>query len=130
MRGCEGASLIEVLVALLLIGIGLLAVAPMFVSASRGNATGGDLGTVGAAGVERMEQLRATDYDNLVVGGSLTSDTPGYFDDSRAGLIVRWTVDPNATPPDTRIVTVWASTTTHLSGPRTEVTLTTLRGRE
>ena len=127
--GCEGLTLLEVVFALLLIGIGLLAVAPMFMTAMSSNEVGGTLGVVGAMALERMELLRAIEYDNLTAGGSVTTDVSGYIDTPADGYTVRWMIQDNGSPPDTRIVTVFAAAENSNMGPRKEVTLTTLRAR-
>jgi prepilin-type N-terminal cleavage/methylation domain-containing protein len=123
-----GFSLIEVLVALFLIAIGVLAVAPMFIYASRGSATGGDFGLVGAMAVERMERLRESEYENLDVGGSTTTNVSSYFDDSDPDVVVRWQISAHANPSETQRITVRAVSRRTGIGPRREVTLTTLRG--
>lgn len=128
MQRTAGFSLIEVLVALFLIAVGVLAVAPMFIYASRGSATGGDFGRVGALAVERMERLRETEYESLAIGGSTTTSLSGYFDESDPDVIVRWQIAVHATPSETQRITVRAVSRRAGIGPRREVTLTTLRG--
>jgi prepilin-type N-terminal cleavage/methylation domain-containing protein len=128
-RSSAGFTLIEVLVALVLIGIGVLAAAPMFVYAMQGNAVAADFGSVGAIAVERMELLRSQDYSTLAPGGSLTSSVSGYSDTSNPDYVVRWQIADNAVPSGTRSVTVRAIAVRRVVGARKEITLTTLRGR-
>ncbi len=125
----RGFSLVEVLVALFLIGVGVLAAAPMFIYAVQGNAVGADFGSAGALSVERMELLRASNYSALPAGGSLTTNTTGYFDSSDADYIVRWTVADNVSPAGTKTVTVRATALGRRVGQNKQVTLTTVRGR-
>ena len=127
--GERGFSLLEVLVALFLIGLGVLAAAPMFVYAMQGNAAGADFGSVGAIAVERMELLRSLDFGALPAGGSLTSSVNGYSDLTDPEYIVRWSITDNGTPPATKVVTVRAIAVRQVVGQRKEITLTTLRGR-
>ena len=47
----RGFTLMEVVIALFLIAVGVIATAPLFVYAMQENAGGGDMGTVGAAAV-------------------------------------------------------------------------------
>ena len=61
----RGFSLIEILVALLLMQIALLALVPMFVVATRSTTSAGDLGTVGVIATQRMELLRQTAFTAL-----------------------------------------------------------------
>ena len=128
-RSSAGFTLIEVLVALVLIGIGVLAAAPMFVYAMQGNAVAADFGSVGAIAVERMELLRSQDYSTLAPGGSLTSSVSGYSDTSNPDYVVRWQIANNAVPSGTRSVTVRAIAVRRVVGARKEITLTTLRGK-
>jgi hypothetical protein len=124
-----GVSLAELLVAMLLLALSVLAVAPMFVEAVEGTATGADFGASAAFGVDRMERLRAEPYAGLVAGGSLDSDVAGYFAIPAPGHLVRWQIEDNAAAlPGTKIVTVRSLALRRLAGPRREVVLTTLRG--
>jgi prepilin-type N-terminal cleavage/methylation domain-containing protein len=125
----RGFSLVEVLVALFLIGLGVLAAAPMFIYAMQGNATGADFGSVGAIAVERMEQLRSLTFANLPAGGSLTVSQNGYSDLTDPDYIVRWRITDNATPPTIKTISVRTIAVRQVVGERKEITLTTLRGR-
>jgi prepilin-type N-terminal cleavage/methylation domain-containing protein len=125
----RGFSLVEVLVALFLIGLGVLAAAPMFIYAMQGNATGADFGSVGAIAVERMEQLRSQTFVNLPAGGSLTVSQTGYSDLTDPDYILRWRITDDATPPTLKTISVRAIAVRQVVGERKEITLTTLRGR-
>ena len=125
----SGFTLLEVLVALVLIGVGVLAAAPMFVYAMQGNAVAADFGSVGAIAVERMELLRSQEYGTLAPGGSLTATVNGYSDTSNPDYVVRWQIVDNAVPAGTRAITVRATAVRRVVGARKEITLTTLRGR-
>jgi type II secretory pathway pseudopilin PulG len=130
-RRVAGFSLIETLVALLLLQAALLAFVPMFVLATRTTATAADMGTIGAAAVARMEQLRDIDFVNLTAGGSLTTDTAGYFDDSDPAFVVRWQVTDDATPPRVKTLQVRVVATRDVvSGPPREVTLSGIAAEE
>ena len=127
----QGFTLLEILVAVSLLAVVVLGVAPMFMMASERSAAGADVGQVGAVAVQRMELLRAEPIDNLVAGGSLVSDvtvgsTP-YFDASDPDYVVRWQVVDNATADGGKRLTVRALTLRQVSGPPKEVTLNALR---
>ena len=128
-RKQAGFSLVEVLVALFLIGIGVLAAAPMFIYAIQGNAVGADFGSAGALAVERMEILRARNYSTHLAGGSLTTNSTGYFDTGDPDYIVRWTIANNGSPAGTKTITVRATALGRKVGRNKQVTLTTIRGR-
>jgi Tfp pilus assembly protein PilV len=124
-----GFTLVEVVLALFLIAVGVIATAPLFVYASRQNASGKDLGTAGAAAVRRMELLRSLDYDTLAPGGDLMGNVAGYFDLSDPEVRVRWTVAANPNPPaGTKVVTVRAEAIGPALGAPKDVTLITIRG--
>ncbi len=125
----RGFTLLEVLLALFLLSVAVIGTAPLFVIATRENASAGDMGSVGAAAVQRMEQLRAVPYGNLVPGGSLDADDAGYFDDSDPDFIVRWVIAGNPNPPAaTTLITVRAIANRQISGLPKEVVVRTLRG--
>jgi len=88
----RGFTLVELMVAILALGIGLTAVAPLFVQATRRAAASADIGDVSALAVRRMELLRTRSFDTLTAGGSLTSNVTGYFDAGDPDVTVRWTV--------------------------------------
>lgn len=125
----HGFTLLEVVLALFLIAVGVIATAPLFVYAFQQNAGGGDMGEVGAAAVRRMELLRGTDYVFLDNGGSLTSDVTGFSDTSDDEVTVRWTIADNPNPPaPTKLITVQAVATGRKIGARKRVTLISVRG--
>jgi len=125
----DGFTLVEVLLAMALMFVGIMAAAPLFVFAMKESAAGADLGSVGAAAVDRMELLRSGDFYTLAAGGSLTSDVSGYVDASSTRYTVRWQIADNASPATVKTISVKATAARQAMGPAKEVTLTTLRGR-
>jgi type IV pilus assembly protein PilV len=125
----SGFSLVEVLVALVLLAFGLLAVAPLFVFATRETAASAEYGTAGALAVRRMEMLRTLDFNSLAAGGSLTSSVTGFFDSSDSRSTVRWTVTNNATPVTMKTIEVRAVSMRQPEGPAKEVKLKYVRVR-
>jgi prepilin-type N-terminal cleavage/methylation domain-containing protein len=128
-----GFTLLEVLIAVILMAVVVLAVAPMFLMATARTAAGADFGRVGSMAVERMELLRAASYDGMSAGGSLVADatvggTP-YFDASMPDFVVRWQVTDNATPDGGKRLAVRVLSLRQVSGVPKEVTLTALRVR-
>ncbi|HEU4402961.1 MAG TPA: hypothetical protein VFT43_12730 [Candidatus Polarisedimenticolia bacterium] len=124
-----GFSLVEVLLALLLIWFGLMAAAPMFISALKETASGADIGSVDAAAVDRMELLRGQDFYSLSAGGNLTSSVTGFSDASNSTCTVRWLITDNASPATVKTISVRAVATRTAIGLAKEVTLTSLRAR-
>jgi prepilin-type N-terminal cleavage/methylation domain-containing protein len=133
MKSERGFTLLEILIAVTLLAVVVLAVAPMFLMAAERSAAGADMGLVGALAVETMESLRAQQMFTLTAGGSLVSDTTvgstPYFDASEEGYIVRWQVTDNATPVGGKRLTVRALALRQVSGVPKEVTLSALRVR-
>jgi prepilin-type N-terminal cleavage/methylation domain-containing protein len=122
----RGFSLIEVLVALFLLQLAILALAPLFIFASQATASSGDMGAVGAVAVEQMELLRQTDFDLLAAGGSLTSDVTGFSDTTDPDVILRWEITDDATPPTLKTIEVRAISTQAVLGLPKEITLTNM----
>ena len=128
-RESRGFTLVEVLLALALLFVGVVAAAPMFIFAMKETAAGADMGSVGAAAVDRMELLRATDFYSLPAGGSLTSDISGYSDTSSTRYMVRWQIVDNGTPATEKTISVRAIMARQAIGNAKEVILTSLRAR-
>ncbi len=129
VRSENGTSLLEVLVALLLIAMGALSVAPMFVSSARANASGADISSLASMATARMESLRATAFHDLIPGGSLTSSLASYSDTTDPNAVVRWEIIDGGGPADTKTIRLIALVATQLPGPRKSVELSTLRSR-
>ena len=124
----SGLSLVEVLVGLLLLTVGLLAVAPMFVHGAKVAAASGDMGEVGAEADRRMELLRRTPFNSMPAGGSLSASVSG-FSETRPGVIVRWTVTNSGTPATSKTIVVRALADRRVIGLAKEVTFSTRRSR-
>jgi len=128
-RTSRGFTLLEVVVALAIMAIGLIATAPLFVIAAKENAGGGDRGTVGVLAVERMEQLRGLHYYSLDNGGSLATSAAGYSDTSNPGFEVRWLITDSPNPPaGMKVIVVRALAGRQVMGRPKEVTMVSLRG--
>ncbi len=125
----NGTSMLEVLVALVLIAMGALSVAPMFVSSANANASGADISSLTAVATAQMESLRATAFHNLIPGGSLTSDLADYSDTTDPDAVLRWEIIDGGGPTDTKTIRLIAFAMRQLSGPRKSVELSTQRSR-
>jgi hypothetical protein len=125
----RGSSLVEVLGAMFLISVALLAASPMFILATKQDAVGGNMGRVGARATARLELLRATPYSDLEPGGSLASNVSGYFDASDPDATVRWEIIDGGGPTGTLTIAVRAVATHATIGRPSSVDLRTLRVR-
>jgi hypothetical protein len=76
-----------------------------------------------------MEVLRSSDFFGLGPGGSLTSDTTGFFDLSNPGFTVRWEITANGPPATMKTLSVRAIAARDPMGVQKEVTLTSVRAR-
>ena len=124
-----GTSLVEVLVALVLVAIGALGVVPMLVSSMNVSATAGDIGSLSSKVTARLESLRAVDFYDLTEGGSLAVSIAGYSDASDPDCLVRWEIMNGGGPLGTKTVRVRAFAPDPAVGPRRYVELTTLRSK-
>jgi type IV pilus modification protein PilV len=115
----EGFSLIEVLIAVLILTVGLLALAQLMLVATRANSISSHVTSTSALAKERMERLKAEPFytnaeslvanDKLKAGGDLTKDLDGfhaYYDSSgrdrnsvanpvpakQSAYVVRWEI--------------------------------------
>jgi prepilin-type N-terminal cleavage/methylation domain-containing protein len=73
-RSVAGFTLIEVLVAIVILTFGLLAVGSMQVSAIRGNFLGGSTSTALALASEKMEDLLNKDFNDADLNNSVTGN--------------------------------------------------------
>jgi prepilin-type N-terminal cleavage/methylation domain-containing protein len=121
LRGKEGFSLIEVLVALVILAVGLLGLALFQTTAIKGNAIASKWTIATEQAQDRLERFRHVGWDNIVssnAGGftagspaqPVYANLPGAAGDN---TIVRgtqyyrvWRVTPNATN-SLKTITVW-----------------------
>lgn len=99
MRGARGFSLVEVMVATVILTVGLLAIAQLMMVATAQNYLSGRITSSAAIAKERLERLKAspfyTDVENRTIngdlkpGGSTTADVSGYVEyyDSEGKLL-------------------------------------------
>lgn len=105
----EGFTIIEVLMAISIFAVGMLAVATMQYSAIRVNYTANRITTRTTWAQDRMEQLAALPYTdaNLVDGNATVGVVTTYTDPSPpTGFTVTWTVDDDNPVQNTKLITV------------------------
>jgi prepilin-type N-terminal cleavage/methylation domain-containing protein len=96
-----GQTLVEILIALTIFAIGLLAIAGMQASAIRMNSTAGNLTYLGTLGMYKIEELSAFKYSHPLLdpGGNPHQEIVGDY-------TVTWTVIDNNPVTNTKNITV------------------------
>lgn len=97
----DGFTLIEVLIAVSIFAVGLLAIAAMQTTAIRMNSTGGRLTELSTCGIDKLERLMSLPYTDPQLGAGTQTDpvTPD-------GYTVSWTVVPNIPTTNTSTITL------------------------
>jgi prepilin-type N-terminal cleavage/methylation domain-containing protein len=125
----SGFTLIEALVAVVVLAVGLISVANLMVVAAASNAVANQATAAATVASQELERLTALPYDQLLEGGDLEGDDPGYFSEINipgAGVIhTRWIIV--APQNQTRFITVRAEGTGALTRARSRAEFTTLR---
>ena len=98
----DGFSLLEVLIALVILAIGLLAVAQMQITAIKGNAFGSGMTSASSLAANTLERLMALPYDDVQLttyGNWLPDNITGVEGGvNNAGYVREYQVEDN-TPP-------------------------------
>jgi type IV pilus assembly protein PilV len=101
MKKEDGYTLIEVLIALTIFAVGLLAVAGMQTSAIRMNSTAGKLTNLSTWGMDKIEELSALPYSDPLL------DSAGNPHQEQIGdYTISWTVIDNNPITNTKNITV------------------------
>ena len=104
-----GFTLVEALVAMVVLAVGITAVANLMLVGASSNSVGNAATASTALASRELERLKAIEYNTLLVGGDLEADNPGFFridDVPGIGRIrTRWTVQATLTP-SVRFITV------------------------
>jgi Tfp pilus assembly protein PilV len=125
-----GFTLVEALVAMLVLAFGVAAVANLMLVGASSNTVGNASTAATTQASLEMERLKAVRYDLLAVGGDLDANTPGFFSEDTVpgvGLIrTRWTVQ-QTNDPQVRFITVRSQAEGALSGARSRAQFTVFR---
>ena len=110
--GQAGFTLIEVLVAIVILVFGLVAVTNLMLVAGSSNAVGNAMNATTASARQRLDMLKAIPFTTLpaVDSGSTTADVVGFFDDVQvpgvATIHTRWRIRPVAGDNQLRYIEV------------------------
>jgi type IV pilus assembly protein PilV len=129
-----GFTLVEALVAMVVLAVGITAVANLMLVGASSNSVGNASTAATAIAARELERLKAIEYNSLTVGGNLEADDPGppvFFrvdDVPGVGRIrTRWTVQAVAGEPKIRFVTVRSQGEGALTGARSRAQFTVFR---
>jgi hypothetical protein len=124
-----GFTLVEALVAIIVLAVGLIAIANLMVVAGTSNSVANAATASATMASRQLELLTALPYDQLVAGGDLDADNVGYFSVDElpgVGMIrTRWTVI--APENQTRFITVRSEALGGLTGRRSRSEFTIFR---
>lgn len=144
----SGFTLVETLVAIVVLVFGLMAVTNLMLVAATSNTIANQASAATASASHVMDVLRSTTWANLPVGGSLTADTTAPSPDCRSiaaptagtpfyncddnipgvGTIkTRWQVTAGTNTVRLRQITVASEGTGALAGARSRATFTTYK---
>lgn len=99
----EGFSLIEVLIALVILAVSLLGMAGLMATTTRNNSYGGHLTEATTLAQDKLEQLRATPSGMIKLNTAVTDNPVG-----STGITYgrSWVAVPNAAPPGNTLNTI------------------------
>jgi prepilin-type N-terminal cleavage/methylation domain-containing protein len=147
-RGEDGFTLVETLVAIVVLVFGLMAVTNLLLVAATSNTVANQATAAAASASEVMDTLRSTAWADLPVGGDLTADTTSPSPDCRTmarptagtpfyncddniqgvGTIkVRWQITAGNSTNRLRQITVMSEGQGALAGARSRSLFTTYR---
>ena len=96
----NGFTMIEILIAITIFAVGMLAVASMQVSGIHGNATANALTGAAAWAADRMEMLLVRPYDHIDL------DPGPYSGGTQGRYTISWNVIQDDVMPNTKTITV------------------------
>ena len=103
----RGFSLLEVLIALVILSISLLALAGLMITTTRNNSLGGHLTEAATFAQDRLEQLRATPWQTIASGADQVLGS------SRINYTRNWNVVTNGNSRTVTITINWIDLTNH-----------------
>jgi prepilin-type N-terminal cleavage/methylation domain-containing protein len=117
LKRSNGFSLIEVIIALFILAIALLALAGLMISTTKNNSFGGHMTEAATFAQDKLEQLRATPFGMIELNQTIT-DPVKPVGSTGITYTRSWVAVPNITPPNNTldvitITVTWTDTTSH-----------------
>lgn len=130
-----GFTLIEALVAMVILAFGLIAITNLLLVAASSNSAGNQSSATTALASQELEELKAKKFTDLAPGGSLTSDvsvsgTPYFRDDNIDGvgpIHTRWEIANISGDQQTKFIQVRSEPKGGLMATRARAEFTTYR---
>jgi prepilin-type N-terminal cleavage/methylation domain-containing protein len=133
-RSEAGFTLVEALVAMLVLAVGITAVANLMLVGASSNSVGNAMTASTTLASRELERLKAVDFNTLPLGGDLEGDDtgpPAFFrDDDVPGvgrIHTRWVVRQVAGDNQVRFIAVRAEGLGALTGARSRAEFTVFR---
>ena len=128
----EGFTLIEALIAILILVFGLMAIANLYAIAGTSNTVANASTVAAAMASDRMEQLKSKPFEDLNGGGNLDENAAnGYWTEESipsVGIVrTRWLITDVSSDPKVKFITVRSEATGAVTGARTRAQFTTFR---
>lgn len=103
----NGFSLIEVLIALVILSISLLALAGLMAQTTKNNSFGNHMTEASTFAQSQLEGLRALSFNSMTAGADVVTGSTGQ-DYTRS-----WVITKNTTNAETTITLSWSDPTNH-----------------
>jgi prepilin-type N-terminal cleavage/methylation domain-containing protein len=126
-----GFTLVEVLVAIVILVFGLIAVTNLLLVAASSNTVANHSTAAATAASETMETLKQVPFSQLADGGDLNADATGFFRLDRipgvGPIRTRWVVTTTPTDAQVKFITVQSEGEGPMVRSRSRATYTTFR---
>lgn len=106
-KGSNGFSLIEVLIALVILSIALLALAGLMVQTTKNTSFGNHMTEASTFAQSRLERSRALSFNSMTGGADVVTGSTGQT------YARSWVITKNSTNAETTITMNWSDPTNH-----------------
>jgi Tfp pilus assembly protein PilV len=128
-RSESGFTLVEAMIAILILVVGIVAIANLMALAMSSNAVANEGTAAATIATQQLESFKSVQFTALAPGGSTAADVAGFFSDtpvSGVGNIhTRWSIV--AVNADFKFISIVSEATAVLGPARTRAAFTTFR---